>query len=203
MKRLCLILVFAVGCAGPKLPVIQSPVHMNKIMPIVQKVETCMEIQGVGSLPVYIVDSTDPNAMCDGEAIYFTTALLDNGIHEDFIILLAAHELAHYKLGHLKHLKIVSYSTTGVFLVLNAIIPGAGYLNYLVNPAITNNVGKFKELEADRVAAESCAKCGILSVQESIASFEKYYYMLNGGGGFFSTHPSAQDRIENLKKLPN
>lgn len=170
-------------------------------MPIMQKVESCMGVKGVDSLPVYIVDDTDPNAMCDGDAFYFTTALLDNGIHEDFITFLAAHEVAHYNLGHLTHLKLVSYGTTGIMLVLNTFIPGAGYLNYLVNPAVTNNVGKLKELEADRVAAESCAKCGILSIQESIASFQKYYHLLNGGGGFLSTHPSADNRIENLKTL--
>lgn len=195
MKRLCLILVLVVGCAGPRLNVIQSPAHTSKIMPSVHLVQKCMEVP---ALPVYIVDSTTPNAFCDGEAIYFTTALIDF-IDADFVTFVAAHELAHHKLGHIKKLAFVTYGITGLMLASNLIIPGAGYLNLVVNPAISNNFSKLQEHEADKFAVDSLSQCKILTAEQSVKLFEKYSPMISGGG-FWSTHPNVKDRIENLKR---
>ena len=40
-------------------------------------------------------------------------------------------------------------------------VPGLGYLDYVVNPAVTNTFGRQFELTADRLAVEYIQKTGL------------------------------------------
>ena len=109
------------------------------------------------------------------------------------------HEIAHNKLGHLANLQITSYVTTGVMIAVDMILPGAGLLNYFINPAVVNNFSKTQEFEADTEASKACLCLGI-SISDQIEMLKKLKSATDDSGGFWDRHPSWDERIENIKK---
>jgi hypothetical protein len=85
--------------------------------------------------------------------VHLTEGLFRFG--DDTIAFVIAHEIAHAKLKHIRDKRAVSLATTGVMIIAGAIIPGLGFLNYAVNPAVTNNYGKGQEYETDKLASET------------------------------------------------
>jgi predicted Zn-dependent protease len=196
MKRLCLILVLIVGCATA--PAYQGdPVLKKRANSLAIKTMNCV----APSTPFYLVVSPNKevNAFIDYKpTLYLTEGLMN--MSDETIMLVVAHEFSHIKLGHVYKKAIVTYGITGVMLASNLIIPGLGHLNHIVNPAITNNYGKVHELDADRLAVESCIRCFGFTKEQSIEILKS---LSLEGGGFWDSHPSLQDRVENISKLPH
>jgi Zn-dependent protease with chaperone function len=146
-----------------------------------------------------IVGDKEPNAMADGDdTIYLTAGLFKYS--DETIAFIIAHELSHVKLGHVAKVRAVSYATTGVMTVVGYLVPGAGYLNHVVNPAVTNNYSKLQEYDADKLAWDTCKRCLGFgdTVQRQI--LESIKNDASGGGGFWSTHPAWEDRIKNIRE---
>ena len=194
MKRLCLIILLVVGCAGA--PTYQAdPALKQRTVRLASKVVNCVAPGEI--YYIHLAQSNDPNAWLDSNKhIYITEGLMK--FSNDTILLVVAHELGHDKLGHIYKSMAVSYGITGAMLAANFFVPGIGLLNHAVNPAVTNNYGKTHELDADRFAVESCMRCFGFTVEQSITIFKS---LSLEGGGFWDAHPSLDDRIENLKKL--
>jgi len=170
-----------------------------KLLRVVQKVSRCVN-PGV-EYAVYISSKDQINAWVNiAGNITFTQKALE-AWNEDTLTLVAAHEIAHDKLGHVAKKMGVSYTTTAIMTIAGYIIPGLGYLNLLVNPAITNNFSKLQEYDADKLAAESCSKCFGMTNERQLQIMRSMKDESKGdGGGFFSTHPAWNDRIENIRK---
>ena len=118
-------------------------------------------------------------------------------------IAVAAHEIAHLKLGHYYTQLGVSILTSIGFSVLNIFFPGAGYSKYLVKPALVGGFSRTQELEADKEGVEYLNKAGFST---------KYYLQLlnllqkkSGDtpekANYFSTHPTNKERIEKIRNL--
>lgn len=170
-----------------------------RIFPLVYKVKTCMAPDT--DYAVYISPQKELNAWVNVSGnITFTKGALEN--FDDYTLtLIAAHEIAHDKLGHVADKMAVSYTTTGVMIVAGALVPGLGLLNYVVNPAVTNNYSKIQEYEADKLASEFCAKCFGMSIEKQTAIMLSIKAKAEAdGGGFWASHPAWKDRIENIKK---
>ena len=87
--------------------------------------------------------------------------------------------------------------------VAGTFVPGLGYLNRLVNPAVTNAFGRQFELNADRLAVKYIQKAGL----EKSDYVEFLYWMKKNlessdhpKTSLFLTHPATQERIEELIK---
>ena len=118
-------------------------------------------------------------------------------------IAVAAHEIAHLKSGHY-YIKLgVSILTSIGFSVLNIFVPGAGYSEYVVKPALVSGFSRTQELEADKKGVEYLNKAGFST---------KYYLQLlnvlqkkSGDtpekASYFSTHPTNKERIEKIRNL--
>ena len=65
-------------------------------------------------------------------------------------VAVAAHEIAHLKSGHYYTKLGVSILTSIGFSVLNIFVPGAGYGEYVVKPALVGGFSRTQELEADK-----------------------------------------------------
>jgi predicted Zn-dependent protease len=98
----------------------------------------------------------------------------------------------------------ISTFTSAAMSVAGAFVPGLGYLDYAVNPAITNSFGRQFELSADELAVEYIKKTGLTK-----ADYVKFLYWmkenLDGSDrstttSIFSTHPATQERINELIK---
>lgn len=199
MRKCFLIgLILIVGCASASIVSDAPSEYFIRLSPILQKVEKCY-----GSNPYKAIIMMDyPQAYVDDAGtIYFTTGMFV--FDDDAIALILAHEIAHDQLGHISSVRSVSYATTGAMMIVNFIIPGAGALNHAVNPAVTRNYSKSKELEADTKAVEICEKCLGMPREKIVSVFHSMKNKTGTGGGFWSTHPSWEDRIANIKTLPH
>ncbi|MBT5470730.1 MAG: M48 family metalloprotease [Nitrospina sp.] len=118
-------------------------------------------------------------------------------------IAVAAHEIAHLKSGHYYTRLGASILTSIGFSVLNVFVPGAGYSEYLVKPALMGGFSRPQELEADKLGVSYLTKAGYSS---------KYYLQLldvlrkNSGekteeANYFSTHPTNEERMNQIINL--
>ncbi|MBT7521190.1 MAG: M48 family metalloprotease, partial [Nitrospina sp.] len=113
-----------------------------------------------------------------------------------------SHELAHLKSNHYFSKVGISTFTSAVMSIAGAFVPGLGYLDYAVNPAITNSFGRQFELSADELAVKYVKKTGLTKTD-----YVKFLYWmkknLDSSGSsattsIFSTHPATQERINEL-----
>ncbi len=198
MKKVLLIaLAFLAGCATAQQPARAVPqAYKDRIIPIVRKAQACVN-PGI-TIGIKIAQSGEPNAWADDKSIGFTEGIL--AYDDETLLFIAAHELAHIKLGHLRKAQGVSYATTGVMLIVNALIPGAGYLNHVVNPAIVNNYSKTQEYEADKLASQVSASCMGISMTRQVVILQSLKARTRDGGGFWDRHPSWEERIANIQR---
>jgi len=96
----------------------------------------------------------------------------------------------------------ISTLTSAAMSLAGAFVPGLGYLDYVVNPAVTNTFGRQFELTADRLAVEYIQKTGLTKMdylkflywmKENLDSSSKPETL-----SLFSTHPATQERISEL-----
>ena len=189
--RIIFILIFLSGCAHHQ--VYTPPEHLGiRMNSIGTEVLTCLNVP----VKFYIAKTDKQNAWIIDDKVYFTEGLFD--LDNDTLKFVMAHEISHLKLGHLKAIKKVSYATTGVMMVVNFVIPGAGLLNLLINPAVVNNFTKTQEYEADKLAFKTCLCLGI-SIDRQVEILENLKKAIADGGKFWDRHPSWDDRISNIK----
>jgi beta-barrel assembly-enhancing protease len=120
------------------------------------------------------------------------------------LAFVVAHEVSHKMLGHYGKRVLASGATTTAFRIINIAVPGAGLLNLIVNPAVTNTFSRSQELDADKKASEIIGACLQIPLEDSVSALEKLkdnekkpWIIL------FATHPPIEDRIENLKAKKN
>ena len=136
-----------------------------------------------------------------GGEINITLNLLRN-LGETGRICIISHELAHLKSNHYFSKVGISTFTSAVMSAAGTFVPGLGYLDHLVNPAITNSFGRQFELSADELAVEYIKKTGLTK-----ADYVKFLYWMkenldgsdrSATASIFSTHPATQERINEL-----
>ena len=136
-----------------------------------------------------------------GGEINISLNLLRN-LGETGRVCVISHELAHLKSNHYFSKVGISTFTSAVMSAAGTFVPGLGYLDHLVNPAITNSFGRQFELSADELAVEYIKKTGLTK-----ADYVKFLYWmkenLDGSdrsttASIFSTHPATQERINEL-----
>ena len=117
-------------------------------------------------------------------------------------ICVISHELAHLKSNHSLSKVGISTFTSAAMSAAGMFVPGLGYLDYVVNPAITNSFGRQFELSADKLAVEYIKKTGLTK-----ANYVKFLYWMkktlddsnrSTTTSLFSTHPATQERINQL-----
>jgi len=119
-------------------------------------------------------------------------------------VAVAAHEIAHLKSGHYYTKLGASILTSIGFSVLNVFVPGAGYGEYLVKPALMGGFSRPQELEADKMGVEYLNKAGyskeyylqLLMVLQKISGSE------SKEASYFSSHPTNEERMRHIMSLP-
>ena len=204
MKKIILfiILAFLYGCAGHqavKVPyTIPMSIKARPVVAIYEKLHDCMNMTyNAKNKRLYVMKARYINAGVDKENRVFITEgafVLD----DESLTFILAHELAHVKLAHYRGRVNASYAVTGAMLVINKFVPGAGLLNHVINPAVVNNFSKTQEYDADKMASDACRRCFDLSVEKQIDILRNLKSMTTDAGGFWDSHPSWKDRIENI-----
>ena len=188
-------MVLLLGCAHTPIPSYRPPYPLSKrFVSLAQEVHKCTAPDIF--FAVRIVNMKEPNAWIIDDKIYFTESMFK--FDDNTLKFIMDHEMSHGKLGHITEIKTVSYVTTGAMMVVNVFVPGAGYLNHVINPAVCNNYSKTQELEADKEASKACLCLGI-SIEKQVEILENMKLITQDGGGFWARHPSWDDRIVNIK----
>ncbi len=170
-----------------------------RIKDIVAGVTACM-MPEAKEYSVAISGEKQPNASVNiSGQITFTQGAL-KAWDDETLTFIAAHEIAHDKLGHVSKKIAASAVTTGIMIIAGRFIPGIGLLNHVINPAIVNNFSKTQEYDADKLASESCEKCFGITKARQVEIMKNIRKTSSEGGGFWASHPSWSDRIENIKQ---
>ena len=203
-----LLFLFVTSCAGPNTQICHSRSSLSCL--------NAMEVWGQSINRVVVANFPDElgfykpvvhkanfsNAwVTTGGEINITFNLLRN-LDEAGRICVISHELAHLKSNHYFSKVGISTFTSAVMSAAGTFVPGLGYLDHLVNPAITNSFGRQFELSADELAVEYIKKTGLTK-----ADYVKFLYWMkenldgsdrSATASIFSTHPATQERINEL-----
>ncbi len=158
-----------------------------------------------------LVDGEDPNAfaaLVNGRRVIAINAAMARLVGDDVdeFAALLGHETAHWAKGHVDARKTrangiqAAGTLVGVGLGM-AGVPGAGYISGFGADLIEASYSRDDEREADAFGVEYMTAAGF----DAGATVRLHEKMLKLPSGvripFLSSHPSGQERIENLKKL--
>jgi predicted Zn-dependent protease len=160
---------------------------------------------------LFIVEGHDPNAfagLTNGRRVIAINIAMVKliGDNVDEFAALFGHEAAHWAKGHVDSSKARSSTIQGISTLVGvglgtAGIPAAGVITGLSADLIEASYSRDDEREADALSIDYMLANGF-DPQGAVRLQEK---MLKLPGGlkvpFLSTHPSGEERIENLQKL--
>jgi Zn-dependent protease with chaperone function len=117
-----------------------------------------------------------------------------------------AHEVAHEVLGHVSWRRTLSLTLSAGFGALGAFAPGAGLLDFVVNPLAVRAFSRGQELEADRKAVEILRAMGHATPRRTLAEALR---VVDRTGprpkeqlrGLMSSHPGLEERLAALEPL--
>ena len=203
-----LLFLFVTSCSGPNTQIchLESSLSCLNAMEVwgqsINRVVVANFPDELGFYKPVVHKANFSNAwVTTGGEINITFNLLRN-LGETGRICVISHELAHLKSNHYFSKVGISTFTSAVMSAAGTFVPGLGYLDHLVNPAITNSFGRQFELSADELAVEYIKKTGLTK-----ADYVKFLYWMkenldgsdrSATASIFSTHPATQERINEL-----
>ena len=153
-----------------------------------------------GRVRVGIIDDPQINAAnAGGGNFYVTTGLLEQASNEQLRGIMA-HEIAHEDLGHVAELQLVGAGLSIGAYLLEQLLPGSGIITPIAETLIARGYSRGEEYEADRHAVAILRRAGYSAATLIDALTWVARASGNGGGGFLSTHPAIENRIEELRR---
>jgi Zn-dependent protease with chaperone function len=153
---------------------------------------------------VNLIGSKQINAWCmPGGKIAFYTGILDQlRLNDDEVAMIMGHEMAHALREHARE-RLAKTQATGLGLSIASQLLGLGSLGdaaaNLGTQLLTLKYSRDDETESDLVGLEIAARGGYRP-EASVTLWQKMQAASgNGGPSFLSTHPSGNNRIEELQ----
>jgi predicted Zn-dependent protease len=157
----------------------------------------------IGEIRVGIVDDPSINAAnAGGGEFYVTTGLLTNA-NDEHLRGVLAHEIAHDDLGHVARAQVLGTGLNLGVILLERLIPGSSAVTPIAGALIARSYSRSEEFEADRHGVEILQRAGFPKgvMINTLSWLMRTSKDGDGGGGFLSTHPATEDRIEALRRL--
>jgi len=171
-----------------------------------------------------VLDGAEVNAVsAPGGFVFLTLGTVQRARTEDELAAVLAHEIAHVTLRH--GIKSISSATKKKSLALilqgagrtGAAVAGsqgdadlaqlteltttfAGAVQEIAGDLLTKGYSRESELEADTLGAKFLGGTGY--PRAALTSYIKRLGSEGGSGGWYGTHPKAEDRLESLAALP-
>ena len=135
------------------------------------------------------------------EGNFVTRGLLEQA-SDDQLRGVLAHEIAHEDLGHVQKLQMLGTGLQVGAALLERFFPAMGAIAPIAGSLIANTYSRSEELAADRHGVELLQRAGY-SKQVMINSLTWIANTSGGqaGGGFLSTHPATEERIQALRRM--
>jgi Zn-dependent protease with chaperone function len=113
---------------------------------------------------------------------------------------LLAREVAHEVLGHAGQRRALSWSITAGFTVLGIAVPGAGLLDFAVNPLVVRAFTRDQVIAADLRALEILRTLGHASPRQALGDALRAAHAVNGPArtGPLATEPTLDERLAAL-----
>jgi predicted Zn-dependent protease len=156
----------------------------------------------LNEIRVRVIDDPKINAAnAGGGEFQITTGLLAKA-NDEHLRGVLAHEIAHDDLGHVARAQTLGTGLNIGVILLEQLFPGSSAVTPIAGALIANSYSRSEELEADRHGVEILRRAGYS--KEVLIDTLTWLLQSSGGdsgGGFLSTHPGIEDRIDALKKL--
>jgi beta-barrel assembly-enhancing protease len=151
---------------------------------------------------VSITDDQQINAGNAGGGQFVVTRGLLEQASDDQLRGVLAHEISHEDLGHVAKLQMLGTGLNLGVALLERFFPGSSAITPLAGSLIANSYSRSEELAADQHGVELLRRAGY-SKQVMINSLSWIANTSGGqaGGGFLSTHPATDERIQALKRM--
>ena len=192
-----------------------KPLHDSTLTTYVNQVGSALVLGSsrpytYGGYHFLILDTNEVNAIsAPGGFIFISKGFIKTLVDEDSLAAVLAHEIGHVVLGHAR--KSISQSSISAALLSaakeSAQSQGGHYTSQLTallgdsvkeigDQLLVNGFSRSQEYEADEFAVELLNSVGydasaMHSVLTVLERLEK-----SGNGGWFSTHPEAEDRLD-------
>lgn len=152
---------------------------------------------------VRVIDDPNINAAnAGGGEFQITTGLLAKA-NDDQLRGVLAHEIAHDDLGHVAKAQTLGAGLNIGVIVLEQLFPGSSAVTPIAGALIANSYSRSEEFAADRHGVEILRRAGYS--KEVMIDTLSWLTRISGGdngGGFLSTHPGTEARIDALRELP-
>jgi len=197
----------AVGSSGPPEPQAPdirqvSPQQAQRVYRMMTPLLAAMnDPKSPKEVYIGIIDDPQINAAnAGGGHFYVTTGLLRKASDSQLRGILA-HEIAHDDLGHVAKLQTLGAGLNIGVVLLEQLLPGSSAVTPVAGELIARGYSRSEEFAADRHGVTILDRAGypkdvLIEALSWIARSSD-----GGGGGFLSTHPATEDRIEELKRL--
>jgi predicted Zn-dependent protease len=156
----------------------------------------------LNEIRVRVIDDPNINAANAGGGEFLITTGLLAKANDEHLRGVLAHEIAHDDLGHVARAQTLGTGLNIGVILLEQLIPGSSAVTPIAGALIANKYSRSEELEADRHGVEILRRAGY-SKQVMMDTLTWLMRTSGGdsGGGFLSTHPGTEERIDALRKL--
>lgn len=138
-----------------------------------------------------------------GGDFYVSDGLLKKG-SDEHIRAIMAHEIGHADLGHVNKIQTMAAGAAIGAAIIGQIFPGTGQLAPLAGQLLLTSYSRSEETAADRHGVTLLKRAGYNGKQLMINALTWLQQTEgNSGGGFFSTHPATDNRIQDIRNLPD
>jgi predicted Zn-dependent protease len=148
-----------------------------------------------------VIDDKEINAANAGGGEFFVTTGLIERASEQQLRGIMAHEIAHDDLGHVAKLQVLGAGLSLGVILLEQLIPGSSSITPIAGNLIVRGYSRSEELAADRHGVEILSRTGYPKEVMIDALSWVGRESGKGSGGFLSTHPAIDERVEALKQL--
>jgi Zn-dependent protease with chaperone function len=151
---------------------------------------------------VGIVDDPSINAGSAGNGQYIVTRGLLEQANDEQLQAVLAHEVAHDDLNHVARLQRLGTGLQIGAVILDQIFPGSGQITPIAGELAMRAYSRPQEIQADKHGAEILRRVG--SSRDAMTRTLEWLKAETGGGskgGFFSSHPGTDERIEALRRM--
>ncbi|QKF81617.1 M48 family metallopeptidase [Halarcobacter ebronensis] len=200
----------------------QSYKEVLKNSEVINNTVDAKRVKEIGRKIANIVDRTDykwefnlvkneeKNAFClPGGKVVVYTGILKVAKNDDQLATVISHEIAHALARHGAERMTTGLISQGVQLLGNIILSTqASHVQSTFNVAyglgsqygVVLPYSRMQENEADEIGIHLMFQAGF-NIYESLNFWENMSKDSNQSNEFFSTHPSSQTRIENIKRI--
>lgn len=167
---------------------------------------------GIENVEVRVLPDRNPNGLAtDTGEIYVTQGFIDafqkGDVTAQELASVAAHEMGHLALGHMKRRMIQVAGTQAAQMVLGGVLARlipfvGGYLAVWLLNLITAKLSRKDEFEADAYATALMVRSG-LGAEAQARLLEKLPELIPGAGGqrsWLASHPPTEERAHAIRE---